>query len=106
MPRRFSASPTYQMSRRILGVSPATPGFGRIAFSPDLAGLENARGRVPTPHGEVEVTLRREGGGFIAEASFPGEVEVDVAAAPGLDLIKRSGANRGLVAHFGHTPSN
>ena len=49
----FSATPTYQLSRRMLGVAPAAPGFAEIELAPDLAGLDHAEGVVPTPRGDV-----------------------------------------------------
>src|SRR4029077_488663 len=67
----FSATPTYQLSRRILGVAPAAPGFASIALSPDLAGLDHADGIVPTPRGDVEAWLERAGDGFIARYRLP-----------------------------------
>ncbi|MFO7956301.1 MAG: alpha-L-rhamnosidase C-terminal domain-containing protein [Candidatus Brocadiia bacterium] len=40
---------------RILGVRPGKPGFEEVLIRPHTASLEWARGRVPTPHGAVEV---------------------------------------------------
>nr|WP_302054087.1 hypothetical protein [Sphingomonas tagetis] len=78
----FSASPTWFLSRYVLGVSPATPGFGRIAFAPDLFDLDNAEGVVPTGADQVTVSLTRVADGFRAEIS--GRIDdIDVAAAPG-----------------------
>ena len=83
----FSASPTYQLSRRVLGIAPAAPGFARIAASPDLAGLDHAEGVVPTPLGDVEARLERDGDGFVARYRTPTGVGFDVLAAPGLALV-------------------
>jgi len=82
----FSASPTYQLSRRILGVSPALPGFEKVAVAPDLVDLEYAEGIVPTRSGDVHVRLERDGEGFVARANASGTVPVEFAAAPGLKL--------------------
>jgi hypothetical protein len=82
----FSASPTYQLSRRVLGVAPARPGFAAIAVSPDLVDLDHARGVVPTMVGDVEVRLEREGGGFVATVNAPAGIPIAIAAAPGLSL--------------------
>jgi alpha-L-rhamnosidase len=86
----FSASPTYQLSRRILGVWPAKPGFDEIAISPDLAGLEWAEGVVPTRHGDVEVLLECKEKGFTARVHAPAGASVAFSAAPGLTIIHGS----------------
>jgi alpha-L-rhamnosidase len=82
----FSASPTYQLSRRLLGVAPAAPGFDVIRVAPDLAGLEHAEGVVPTRHGDVSVRLSREGDGFVAQVQAPAGVPATLTAAPGLHI--------------------
>jgi len=80
----FSASPTHQLSRRMLGVAPAKPGFEAIAITPDLAGLEHAEGVVPTRLGDVDVRLTRDGAGFTAQVTAPAGVPATLFAAPGL----------------------
>ena len=82
----FSASPTYQLSRRVLGVVPSQPGFAAVEFAPDLADLEFARGVFPTIQGDIEVELERTQGGFAARMRAPLHVSVHVKAAPGLKL--------------------
>ncbi len=80
----FSASPTHQLSRRMLGVSPGQPGFAEISVAPDLAGLDHAEGVVPTARGDVEVRLERDGDGFVAQVRTPAGVPTQLRAAPGL----------------------
>ncbi len=82
----FSASPTYQLSRRILGVSPARPGFAEIVFAPDLVDLDHAEGVVPTCRGDVRVRLERDGEGFVAKIESSADTPVKFDAAPGLNL--------------------
>jgi alpha-L-rhamnosidase len=77
----FSASPTYQLSRRILGITPASPGFAGIEFSPDLANLDFARGVVPSLRGDFAVSLQRNSHGFTAQLEAPAGVCVHVKAA-------------------------
>jgi hypothetical protein len=79
----FSATPTYQLSRRILGVAPAAPGFAAVALSPDLAGLDHAEGTVPTPRGDVEARLERAGAGFVARYRLPEGAAVRAAPPTG-----------------------
>ena len=82
----FSATPTYQLSRRVLGVAPAAPGFASVALGPDLAGLDHAEGIVPTPHGDVEARLERAGDGFVARYRLPAGLTARPQPPPGLAL--------------------
>ena len=61
------------LSRKILGVSPAAPGFSKITFAPDLCQLEYASGTIPTPHGEISVKLQK---GAEPEITLPPQVEI------------------------------
>ena len=65
------ASPTYQMSSKILGVIPAAPGFDSILVRPVLCGLKWAKGSVPTPHGNVDVSWQAGGGKFEMNVTLP-----------------------------------
>jgi alpha-L-rhamnosidase len=67
----WGGTPLIQMSSRILGVTPATPGFAKIAIRPQPCGLKFARGVVPTPHGNVDVDWRREGAQFTLKVTVP-----------------------------------
>jgi alpha-L-rhamnosidase len=82
----FSASPTYQLSRRVLGIGPALPGFDAIAATPDLAGLAHAQGVVPTPRGDVEVRLQRERGATIVQIRLDANVPLELSAPAGQTL--------------------
>ena len=95
----FSASPTYFLSRHVLGVAPATPGFGRIRVSPDLIDLDHAEGVVPAGDRDVSVRLERTDAGFTATLSGPID-DIDVAAPAGLLLedVRRVGG--AIVARF------
>ena len=97
----FSASPTYQFSRRILGVAPASPGFEKIAFAPDLVDLDYAEGVVPTRNGDVHVHLERDGEGFVARARSSASAPFEFGAAPGLKLVaKPAKAAGGFEARY------
>jgi len=82
----FSASPTWQLSTRVLGISPGAAGFARIRVRPDLAGLESAEGVVPTPHGPVSVRLDATAEGHRARIEAPAGIPLDVIAPPGFRL--------------------
>ncbi|MFO0431349.1 MAG: alpha-L-rhamnosidase C-terminal domain-containing protein, partial [Hyphomonadaceae bacterium] len=80
----FSASPTWQLSRRVLGVHPLSPGYGTIGVAPNLANLDHASGIFPTPVGDVHVELTREADGFLARVPGPAGIALQMTTAAGL----------------------
>lgn len=57
----WSATPVYDAVSYLLGVRPAKPGFTEVEIDPYLGSLNHLSGRVPTPHGFIEVEARRDG---------------------------------------------
>jgi alpha-L-rhamnosidase len=87
----FSASPTWQLSRHVLGVYPVEPGYKVIGVCPDLAGLDHAEGVFPTPVGDVRVCLRTCEGGFSAVIEGPKAVPLRVSAPHGFAIFSLVG---------------
>lgn len=79
----WSAHPVLEFQQRILGVTPAEPGFARINLVPHRCGLTHAKGSVCTPRGLVEVAWRVEGGKFTLEAAVPAGTPVHVQLPDG-----------------------
>ncbi|HUO04905.1 MAG TPA: alpha-L-rhamnosidase C-terminal domain-containing protein [Candidatus Binataceae bacterium] len=71
----WSATPTYDLTAHVLGVRPVAPGFAKVAIEPRFGLFKHLEGRVPTPHGLIEVTLDCERGGEIV---LPGSVTARV----------------------------
>lgn len=99
----FSASPTWFLSRHVLGVAPATPGFEQIVVRPDLIDLEHAEGVVPAGSRNVRVVLRRTPEGFDAVISGAGD-DCLVEAPAGLVLTRQSRDGDRLRASFSPSP--
>lgn len=57
----WSASPLYHLSQQVLGVVPVDVGWKQVRIAPLPAGLEFARGVVPTPLGPVRVDWEKAG---------------------------------------------
>jgi len=76
----WCSAPLVQMSGRVLGVEPASPGFDMIAIRPQLCDLTWAQGRVPTPHGDVAVSWA------ITPAKFTLDVTVPAGARATISL--------------------
>jgi alpha-L-rhamnosidase len=87
----FSASPTWQLSRHVLGVHPLAPGYDIIGICPDLAGLDHAQGVFPTPKGDVRVELTRTEDGFEAQIEGPKAVPLKISAPRGFAIETQSG---------------
>ena len=52
----WSVGPTIWLPQHVLGITPGEPGFGTVNFAPKLCGLTWAKGIVPIPQGEVQVS--------------------------------------------------
>lgn len=72
----WSATPTFDLSRHVLGVRPTAPGWTRVEVSPHLGRLRSARGAIPTPLGLIHVDCREDGA---VEVNAPEGVEVRTA---------------------------
>ena len=75
----WCSTPLVQMSARVLGVTPATPGFKTISVRPELCDLKWAKGIVPTPHGDVAVSWKLLDDGLQLNVTIPPGTEADVA---------------------------
>ena len=53
----WSAGPAHLLPAHILGVTPTAPGYREVALRPDLGDLAWAEGEIPTPHGDIRVSL-------------------------------------------------
>ncbi len=82
----WAATPTYDLTTHVLGVRPCAPGYARARLSPSLGGLTHARGRVPTPHGFVEVDVTPDGMHVSIPAGITASVEHRAARIPPRDL--------------------
>jgi alpha-L-rhamnosidase len=53
----WGASPIYLLGKYYLGVRPTQPGYAAYVVEPHLGGLKWIEGRVPTPHGDISVSV-------------------------------------------------
>jgi hypothetical protein len=79
----FSATPVFQLSTEVLGVSPADPGFTRFRIGPQPVDLEWARGVVPTVRGDIEVAWERRDDALVLEVTVPDGSVAQVEAPSG-----------------------
>ncbi len=74
----WSATPIYHLSAEVLGVKPTEPGFKKFSVSPKPGDLKWAKGRVPTPKGEIEVSWQRDEAKFKLELRVPEGCQAEV----------------------------
>ncbi|UHG94301.1 MGH1-like glycoside hydrolase domain-containing protein [Spirosoma oryzicola] len=53
----WGASPLYLLGKYYLGVKPVQPGYANYVIEPNLGGLQWIEGKVPTPQGDIAVSV-------------------------------------------------
>ena len=74
----------------MLGVQPATYGFGKVTVKPDfnVGNLEFANGSVPTPYGTVDVAWEKKDGKVAFEVKTPANSGIELTVVlPGCDAV-------------------
>lgn len=79
----WSAHPALEFLTRVLGVTPAAPGFARIDVTPHRCGLARAGGRVCTPHGPVDVAWTQTAGRFRLQGRGPDGIPLQIQLPDG-----------------------
>jgi len=74
----WSASPVHILPRKVLGITPAEPGFKRATIKPQPAGLTWAKAKLPTIRGPIEAGFEQEAHGFALAVSLPANMKADV----------------------------
>lgn len=86
----WSGAPIYEFSAIVLGVQPATYGFGKVTVKPDfnVGNLEFANGSVPTPYGTVDVAWEKKDGKVAFEVKTPANSGIELTVVlPGCDTV-------------------
>lgn len=74
----WASGPTAFLSQQVLGVKILKPGCKKVAIKPQLGDLKWAKGKVPTPFGEITVKHTACDGEILTEYTAPEEIEVVV----------------------------
>ena len=56
----FACAPLYFLQTGVLGIKPLQPGFREFSINPCLAGITQAQGVVPTPYGDISISLVKQ----------------------------------------------
>ena len=74
----WSTTPTFDLSRYVLGISPLAEGFAQVLIAPQPGDLSWARGRFPTPHGEIDLSWQRKNQQFALFVTAPEAVALQI----------------------------
>ncbi|MBK8976306.1 MAG: alpha-L-rhamnosidase [Planctomycetes bacterium] len=102
----WGAAPANLLVRGLLGMEPLEPGFVRFRVRPQLATLQHARVRTPTPRGAIELAVRQPGdGAWTASLVVPPgtRAELCVPAADPSDVAHAGDAPVRVVGRRGAT---
>ncbi len=73
----WSSGPTVILQSEILGMKPGKPGWDEVLVAPHPCDVMQARGTVPTPHGEISVEWTRNGEfSLLVTTPVPGTVRL------------------------------
>ena len=67
----WSAHPAYDLLTIVAGITPAAPGFTRIAIAPSLGDLKEVQASIPHPQGTIEVHYKLKTAGLEATITLP-----------------------------------
>ncbi len=73
----WSATPTYQMISKVLGIVPTKEGYTKIKLKPQLGDLAWAEGSVPTPCGMLYVRHEKQGGQIVTTYKMPDGMQIE-----------------------------
>lgn len=95
----WSAAPGYFLGALQLGARPMEPGFRRVRVAPQPAGLQWARGQVPTPHGPIAISWQLRPTEFSLQVQLPQSVAGELVLPPPVPGTAR------ILCPTGHVPA-
>ena len=75
----WASGPTAFLSRYVLGIWIEDAGCKKVSIKPQLGNLKWAKGKFPTPYGEIKVEHTLVDGEVVTKVSAPKEIEVNIA---------------------------
>ncbi len=74
----WASAPANVIPRRLMGILPLEPGYGKVLVRPQTGGLEWARLKLPTIRGTIEMAFRDGGEGMQIELALPANMTAEV----------------------------
>ena len=87
----WGAHPLYHYHATLVGVRPATPGFGHVRITPQLGPLVRASTVTPHPQGEIHCAFWRDHGVMRGRVQLPPGVSGEIVLATGVIQIAAGG---------------
>ena len=70
----WGGSPLLVLSSHVLGIAPGSAGYGTVQLAPVPLGLAFAKGTVPTPKGDINVSWTCDQHAFVYDATLPPDI--------------------------------
>jgi alpha-L-rhamnosidase len=96
----FSASPTYYLVTRILGLSPAINGFAELRIAPQPGDLQSLSGCLLTVNGKISAELRADNTGFSIDIIRPENLPYITQPPKGFDLAQEQVEDNKISLRF------
>lgn len=90
----WSSGPTPVLTGYVLGVRAVDPGYRTFTVAPHFGTLRWAKGRVPTPYGQISVSWTRHGGRYLLTVEAPPGT-VATIVLPGGERVAVRGGSQG-----------
>ena len=74
----WGGTPLLQMSAHVLGINPGSAGYATVQLAPIPLGLAFAKGTVPTPKGDINVSWTHDQHAFVYDANLPPNTDATV----------------------------
>jgi alpha-L-rhamnosidase len=74
----WATAPPAELPRIVLGVGAIDRGWSKVKIEPFVGDLTWARGRIPTPHGDLHVGWTRDEPGIALDVDVPDGVVADI----------------------------
>ena len=76
----WSASPAQILPRKLLGIEPVEPGFGKVRIQPRPGNLSHAKTRLPTIRGTIDAAFSQPGdGSFHLDVTLPANMSAEIS---------------------------
>jgi hypothetical protein len=75
----FSCAPGYVLQSELLGIRPITSGWRDVQISPQLGSLQWVKGRVPTPRGNIDVSVEHSQNKYSFKLQLPNKTRALVS---------------------------
>ena len=79
----WSATPIYEFTTKILGLIPAGDGMSAVTVDPHFYHLTEASGTLPTVHGGVHLSFKKEGDVYRVTVNSPAVIEKHIRLSDG-----------------------